>query len=355
MQDKTTKAPGKSYRKGITLIDAVKMFDTEEKAEDWFMAQRWEDGVRCSHCESFNVSARPNRKPQPFHCQDCRKYFSVKTGTVLQSSKIPLSKWAIAFYLYSTNLKGVSSMKLHRDLGITQKSAWHMAHRIRESWDVVTEKFAGPVEADETYIGGKEGNKHASKKLHGGRGTWGKIPVVGVKDRQTGLVTTAVVDRTDRVTLEGFVHGHTEHSATVYTDEASVYDRLHRVHESVKHGVGEYVREQAHTNGIESHWAMLKRGLSPLQRQTSPPLRWRIRGTAQQPATGHGGTDGGVGPWWRGDETPVRGFDRAEGNPVNPRNMTVTKNVTMMAESVLWVGEVLLVGEQVLAETVRVL
>ena len=260
MQDKTTKAPGKSYRKGITLIDAVKMFDTEEKAEDWFMAQRWEDGVRCSHCESFNVSARPNRKPQPFHCQDCRKYFSVKTGTVLQSSKIPLSKWAIAFYLYSTNLKGVSSMKLHRDLGITQKSAWHMAHRIRESWDVVTEKFAGPVEADETYIGGKEGNKHASKKLHGGRGAWGKIPVVGVKDRQTGLVTTAVVDRTDRVTLEGFVHGHTERSATVYTDEASVYDRLHRVHESVKHGVGEYVREQAHTNGIESHWAMLKRG-----------------------------------------------------------------------------------------------
>ena len=239
------KTPGKGYRKGITLIDVVMMFDTEEKAEDWFIAQRWTDAVQCAHCESFNVSDKPGRKPQRFHCRDCRKYFSVKTGTVLHSSNIPLSKWAIAFYLYSTNLKGVSSMKLHRDLGITQKSAWHMAHRIRESWDVTADKFAGPVEADETYIGGKEGNKHESKKLHAGRGTVGKVAVVGVKDRQTGQVATAVVERTDKATLQGFVTTHTEPFATVYTDEASAYQGINREHEFVAHSVSEYVRGQA--------------------------------------------------------------------------------------------------------------
>lgn len=178
----------------------------------------------------------------------------------MQNSKLPLSKWAIAFYLYSTNLKGVSSMKLHRDLGITQKSAWYMAHRIRECWSAVEDKFAGPVEADETYIGGKEGNKHASKKLRAGRGTVGKTAVVGVKDRATNKVKTRVVAATDAPTLQGFVEAHTDDAATVYTDEARAYNGLARPHEAVKHSVGEYVRVMAHTNGMESHWATLKRG-----------------------------------------------------------------------------------------------
>ena len=263
------KAPGKGYRKGITLIDIVKMFDTEQKAEDWFVEQRWGDGIQCAHCEGFNVSDKPGRKPQRFHCRDCRRYFSVKTGTVLQASNIPLSKWAIAYYLYSTNLKGVSSMKLHRDLGITQKSAWHMAHRIRESWDVTADKFLGPVEADETYIGGKEGNKHESRKLKAGRGTVGKTAVVGVKDRLTGQVATAVVEQTDKETLQGFVQAHTEPFAKVYTDEARAYQGIKRDHEAVAHSVKEYVRGQAHTNGMESHWATLKRGYDGVYHQFS--------------------------------------------------------------------------------------
>ena len=185
-------APGKSYRKGITLIEAVNRFGSGEQAEAWFVAQRWARRSDLSEMPEQGHPGRASRKPQPYRCRACRKHFSVKTGTVLQSSKLPLSKWAIAFYLFSTNLKGVSSMKLHRDLGITQKSAWHIEHRIRESWNAAADKFAGPVEADETYIGGKEGNKHASKKLNAGRGAVGKTAVVGVKDRATNRVNAKV-------------------------------------------------------------------------------------------------------------------------------------------------------------------
>ena len=267
----TKKGPGKAYRKGISLLDVVKRFDTDDKAEEWFIAQRWPDGVACPHCGSDNVATVASRKPQPFRCRTCRKHFSVKTNTLLHSSNIPLHKWAIAFYLYATNLKGVSSMKLHRDLGITQKSAWYMAHRIREMWNDEADKFAfaGPVEADETYIGGKEGNKHASKKLRQGRGAVGKTPVAGVKDRKTGQVSTAVVPATNKAALQGFVGERVAVGAQVYTDEHAAYRGLPYPHEAVRHSVGEYVRGMAHTNGMESHWAMLKRGYIGVYHQMS--------------------------------------------------------------------------------------
>ena len=255
------KAPGKSFRKGITLIDIIQRFDTEEKAEAWFVEQRWPDGPACPKCESTNVQVRPTRKPQPFRCRSCRKDFSVKTGTVLHSSKIPLTKWAIGYYLYMTNLKGVASMKLHRDLGITQSCAWHMGHRIRESMDTRNGRFAGPVEADEMYVGGKEGNKHEADKLKAGRGTVGKTPVVGLKDQATNQIKTAVVANADGPTLKGFVHLHTDFDAQVFTDEARAYEGLNRPHLTVSHGDGEYVGEQGQTtNGMESHWAMFRRG-----------------------------------------------------------------------------------------------
>ena len=239
--------------------------------------------------------------------------FRSRPGTVLHSSNIPLSKWAIAFYLFMTNLKGVSSMKLHRDLGISQKSAWHMAHRIREALDTAGGKFVGPVEADETYIGGSEKNKHADKKLRAGRGTVGKTPVVGVKDRTTNQVHTEVVESTNKATLQGFVTKHTTEDAVVYTDEASAYKGLPRYHEAVAHGTGEYVRGMAHTNGLESHWALFKRGIDGVYHhisgQAPAPLQQRIRGAPQPAATGHCRTDGVAGPVRRWEAAQVRRSD----------------------------------------------
>ena len=148
--------PGKSYRKGMTLMDLFDMFPDNETAERWLVETRWPEGMRCPRCEGGNVA--PRKHPtMPYRCNDCRKDFSVKTGSVMEASNISYRKWAIAIYILTTNIKGTSSMKLHRDLGISQKTAWFMVHRIRENWlHDFNDKFEGPVEADETYVGGKE-------------------------------------------------------------------------------------------------------------------------------------------------------------------------------------------------------
>ena len=263
MVNKGAGGPGKSYRKGMTLMDLFDKFPDNDTAEKWFIETRWPGGLRCPRCEGERVA--PTKHPtMPFYCSDCRKRFSAKTGSVMEGSNLGYRKWAIAIYILTTNIKGTSSMKLHRDLGITQKHAWHMAHRVRENWfHDFDDKFIGPVEADETYVGGKERNKHKNKKMNAGRGTVGKAPVVGIKDRNTGLIVATAVASTSKKVLQGFVEEHTEDNAPVFTDEHASYKGIDRPHGSVNHSAGEYVSGSGliHTAGIDSFWAGLKRGI----------------------------------------------------------------------------------------------
>ena len=227
--------------------------------------------ARIGGAGSHRVQSGAKHKTMPFRCRACRKRFSVRSGTVMQHSNLGYQVWAMAIYLFMTSLKSVSSMKLHRDLNIAQNSAWHLSHRIRAALFQAGTGFAGPVEVDETYLGGKRKNMPNSvRKELTGRGPVGKTAVVGAKDRATNQVAAKAVPATDKQALQGFVQDHADRQATVYTDEARAYETLPFEHESVKHSVSEYVRGQAHTNGVESFWSMLKRGYYGTFHKLSP-------------------------------------------------------------------------------------
>ena len=246
-------------------------------------AAMWPKGRCCGHCGGTRTKPVPNARPMPYWCPDCRRYFSVRTSTTLARSKVPLRKWVIAVYLEMTSPKGISSIALGRTLGIRQNTAWFMLHRIREGWPAGAshEPFAGPVEADETYMGRLEKNKHARDKLRAGRGGVGKTTVAGVRDRATNQVRAQVVPAADRLTLHAFVHAHASRGAAVYTDEASAYEGIAHVHESVRHGAGEYVRGDVSTNGMEGFWSILKRAHKGTYHKMSPKhLDRYVRGFA---------------------------------------------------------------------------
>ena len=222
-----------------TIIELFRLFLDESSARIWFEGVLWEEGKFCEPCGSQGTSCIPKEKPMPYWCKSCRSYFSVKTGTPMQSSKISLRKWAIAINLMTTNLKGVSSMKLHRELGINQYRAWHMIHRVCENWDqdqII--RMSSAVEVDEIYIGSKEKNKRNVKKLKAGGGTVGQTAVVGAKERDSKKIIAKPVPKTDSDTLQDIISYNVEESSTVYTDDAKAYASADEFeHKSVRHNI----------------------------------------------------------------------------------------------------------------------
>jgi len=247
-------------------------FHDEEAARLFLEEVRWPVGPICPHCGSVG-NAYKTKKIGVYRCgaRECRKDFTVRVGTLFERSHIPLHTWLLASHLLTSSKKGMSSHQMHRMLGVTYKTAWFMTMRIREAMRELHPVESGPlggankvVEVEETYVGGKEANKHASKRLHRGRGAVGKEPVVTLVEREGKVRSFHVADVTTR-TLKPILKQQINAASYIMTDESAVYPAAAREfsgHGTVSHSIEEYVRGQFyHTNTVKNYFSILKRGI----------------------------------------------------------------------------------------------
>ena len=242
-----------------TLLEAIRYFSDEAVCRDFVASMRWPNGVVCPRCEATTIGFISSRSL--WRCKSCKYEFTVKKGTIFEDSPIPLSKWLPALWMYSAFKKGVSSHQLARNLGVTQKTAWFMANRIRLAMEVGNFDFllSGEVEVDETFIGGKAKFQHESKRQHIGTGPMGKVAVMGLLERH-GEVRAKIVPSRKKGTLHAEVRASVALGSTVYSDALKSYDGLvaEYIHEVIDHAEG-YVRDRVHTNGLKNFWSLFKR------------------------------------------------------------------------------------------------
>jgi transposase-like protein len=247
-----------------SLIEILDKFRTEEACIAHLAHIRWPDGVRCLKCQGQRISefmtkGKTGKPRHLYECMDCKYQFSITTGTIFHDSHVSLTKWFLAIYMICSAKKGVAAKQLQRELAVSYKTAWYLAHRIRLAMQEDSEfcpKFLGTVEVDETYIGGKGTGTR-------GRGAANKVPVVGIKDRTSGHIRMQAVENVKGTTLAEFIRTHTAEGSRVYTDEFSAYlwlDSSEFTHSSVKHRET-YVDGDVHTNGVENVWSLFKRGV----------------------------------------------------------------------------------------------